>query len=47
MLAKPSDISDILAAISSYELQFRCSLAYWNRMDESYDTKVLNLDFKL
>jgi hypothetical protein len=46
-VANVHDILSILAAISSYELQFRCSSACWTRMDEDFNTMILDLDFEM
>lgn len=37
----------ILAAISSYELRLRCSLACWTRMDEGYNPTGLYIKYKM
>jgi hypothetical protein len=47
MPIKVPHVCHILAPISSYELPFGCSSALWTRMDEGYNTMVLDLHFDL
>ena len=39
-------VLSVWAAIRPYELGLSCSLARWNRMDESYNTMVLDFHFE-
>jgi hypothetical protein len=45
LVVKPFDVRTKMAAISSHELRFRCSLARWTRMDEGYNAMVFDLYF--
>jgi hypothetical protein len=47
MVAIRSVCFRILAAISSYELLSRCSLACWTHMDEGYNTTILDIKYKM
>jgi hypothetical protein len=47
MVIKVADVYGILAPISSCKLRFECSLARWTRMDEGYNTMVLDIYFYL
>jgi hypothetical protein len=45
MLFKVAGLRSKIAVISSYELRFRCSSVCLTRMDEGYNTMVLDLYF--